>query len=784
MANSAEAGGLTNTPMLEQVFVNPDHSSQVLYQLSELWRDKKLCDATIEVGPVKVYVHRLVLLAACPYLLTVGGQHEVSILEVKLPMTVGLEGLNVFLTYLYDGVLHLTSGNLRSVEKLTKILKVTSIQKFCQEFRDSNKETGVADKLSTDYSLKMTNSSLQIIFSEIQSEMKRENTEAEPDTPSKRPRMNLDKLSAALQKKSGQSESGKDSERCHSVSSSMPSETQHDDSSSDPLMMQVKEEPVSDYEDDDDGGYSEDTSESFGGTTDFVRQAPYDTRPFPKEPSATSSNKLPVNIPPPPSLQKRPSFKQKSFPPSAQSSETDVASETDTGPEGSSVDATKVLKNIVKSMPEMAMNLGTSSEMGDDNKPSFGNEDWAMYMVRPQAQKKKSRMELPLEKKIELIREYKTSPRPRQKAFAMKYGLGRSTVSDILKKSDFYMKQYEENADLNKRRFHNSCKFEQLNRFMWSWYLEARARGVPVSGTMIQERSLKYAQELRMPDFKASNGWLQSWKSRYSIKSFKTANNETGRSRVGYMTNNPQEDSARIEVVPHILDMSAAGMAPPIPPNFTEGQDCSKIGLLPSDTYSEEPMLSEVEKIDSKTTGSQDDVSSKKLEITAESDEEEDDDDTEESDPGSPDDVRKDDEHCIVSGKAQYPPSTSGYSPPQVSSQDVTVKPYHQGYQQKPDYHISPTEFDMHAKGYLDTSSKHFQPPMHLQTSFDPQGKPFNVADIQEFKVQSSNFENPGQSSSSSAQSYGAPNSGNFEQASSHHFSLQQRESGHKDPPV
>ncbi|XP_069132368.1 zinc finger and BTB domain-containing protein 49-like isoform X4 [Argopecten irradians] len=369
MANSAEAGGLTNTPMLEQVFVNPDHSSQVLYQLSELWRDKKLCDATIEVGPVKVYVHRLVLLAACPYLLTVGGQHEVSILEVKLPMTVGLEGLNVFLTYLYDGVLHLTSGNLRSVEKLTKILKVTSIQKFCQEFRDSNKETGVADKLSTDYSLKMTNSSLQIIFSEIQSEMKRENTEAEPDTPSKRPRMNLDKLSAALQKKSGQSESGKDSERCHSVSSSMPSETQHDDSSSDPLMMQVKEEPVSDYEDDDDGGYSEDTSESFGGTTDFVRQAPYDTRPFPKEPSATSSNKLPVNIPPPPSLQKRPSFKQKSFPPSAQSSETDVASETDTGPEGSSVDATKVLKNIVKSMPEMAMNLGTSSEMGDDNKP-------------------------------------------------------------------------------------------------------------------------------------------------------------------------------------------------------------------------------------------------------------------------------------------------------------------------------------------------------------------------------------------------------------------------------
>ncbi|XP_033751764.1 uncharacterized protein LOC117335704 isoform X2 [Pecten maximus] len=382
---ATEAGSLTNTPMLEQVFVNPDHSSQVLYQLSELWRDKKLCDATIEVGPVKVYVHRLVLLAACPYLLTVGGQHEVSILEVKLPMTVGLEGLNVFLTYLYDGVLHLTSANLRSVEKLTKILKVTSIQKFCQEFRDSNKETGTADKLATDYSLKMTNSSLQIIFSEIQNEMKRESTEPEAETPSKRPRMNLDKLSAALQKKSSQSDSVKDNGRGHSVigmSSSGPSEGQQDDRTSDPLMMQVKEEPVSDYEDEDDTSFSEDTSESIGysGTTDFVRQAPYDTRPFPNESSATSGNKLTVAIPPPPSLQKRPSLKHRSFPPSAQhlsqTSETasDAPSEdANSGDLGASdetgVDATKVLKNIVKSMPEMAMNLGTASEIGEDNKP-------------------------------------------------------------------------------------------------------------------------------------------------------------------------------------------------------------------------------------------------------------------------------------------------------------------------------------------------------------------------------------------------------------------------------
>ncbi|XP_021378913.1 zinc finger and BTB domain-containing protein 17-like isoform X4 [Mizuhopecten yessoensis] len=190
----------------------------------------------------------------------------------------------------------------------------------------------------------------------------------------------------------------KDSGRGHSVSggrsvsnvaSSGLSEGQHDDRNigADPLMMHVKEEPMSDYDDEDDASFSEDTSESQGysGTTDFVRQAPYDTRPFPDEEAVSRGNKMVVALPPPPSLQKRPSLKRKSFHPSAQrtsqTSETDsvgVNEDVNSGDIGASgeggVDATKVLKNIVKSIPEMAMNLGTSSEIGDDNKPRVENK--------------------------------------------------------------------------------------------------------------------------------------------------------------------------------------------------------------------------------------------------------------------------------------------------------------------------------------------------------------------------------------------------------------------------
>ena len=57
MAESSYHDGGDPTPQ-EKVFVNQEHPNQVLSQLAELWRDKKFCDATIEVGPVKVYVSK------------------------------------------------------------------------------------------------------------------------------------------------------------------------------------------------------------------------------------------------------------------------------------------------------------------------------------------------------------------------------------------------------------------------------------------------------------------------------------------------------------------------------------------------------------------------------------------------------------------------------------------------------------------------------------------------------------------------------------------------------
>ena len=56
---------------------------------------------------------------------------------------------------------------------------------------------------------------------------------------------------------------------------------------------------------------------------------------------------------------------------------------------------------------------------------------------------------------------------------------------------------------------------------MFSFFSQARAKNIPVSGPILQSKALQFADQLDIENFQASNGWLTSWKKRYNIKQFK-----------------------------------------------------------------------------------------------------------------------------------------------------------------------------------------------------------------------------------------------------------------------
>ncbi|XP_052240655.1 jerky protein homolog-like [Dreissena polymorpha] len=147
-------------------------------------------------------------------------------------------------------------------------------------------------------------------------------------------------------------------------------------------------------------------------------------------------------------------------------------------------------------------------------------------MSQPPA--KRRRVELTLEDKIKLITESTAQPKPSLNALGERFKIGKSTVSDILKKKNVYQEQWEKNASGSKFRFDNECKFDRLNELTWEWFSRKRAQNFPLSGPVIQEKASSFAKELGYHDFKGSSGWLTSWKSRYSVKAFKVSGESAG----------------------------------------------------------------------------------------------------------------------------------------------------------------------------------------------------------------------------------------------------------------
>ncbi|KAL2076693.1 hypothetical protein ACEWY4_027710 [Coilia grayii] len=119
-------------------------------------------------------------------------------------------------------------------------------------------------------------------------------------------------------------------------------------------------------------------------------------------------------------------------------------------------------------------------------------------------------MELTLIDKVNLIKEAESTKMTRQQ-LGEKFGIGKTTVTDIIKKKDQYLKQFEENADGSRQRVKTTTKFEDVCALVWTWFQQARAKTIPVSGPMVQEKALAIATDI-------SECELQQWRASVQLQ--------------------------------------------------------------------------------------------------------------------------------------------------------------------------------------------------------------------------------------------------------------------------
>ena len=108
---------------------------------------------------------------------------------------------------------------------------------------------------------------------------------------------------------------------------------------------------------------------------------------------------------------------------------------------------------------------------------------------------RQTRRELPLEDKCRLIRE-KESGGKSCRELAEIFSIGKSQVSQIMKRKVEYLEGYEENAPGDRKRVTilQSQGMHDVDNLTFKWFQQARGNNIPVSGPMLQEKARELAQ--------------------------------------------------------------------------------------------------------------------------------------------------------------------------------------------------------------------------------------------------------------------------------------------------
>lgn len=116
----------------------------------------------------------------------------------------------------------------------------------------------------------------------------------------------------------------------------------------------------------------------------------------------------------------------------------------------------------------------------------------------------RKRKAISLETKLKIIEDVEKSGMSNND-LAKKYNIAKSSISEIMKNKEKFMYStfYKHQFKLRKGKFIN------IEDATVKWFRVHRSKNIPISGEMIKEKAIEFAQKLSVTGFKASNGWLE-----------------------------------------------------------------------------------------------------------------------------------------------------------------------------------------------------------------------------------------------------------------------------------
>ena len=136
-----------------------------------------------------------------------------------------------------------------------------------------------------------------------------------------------------------------------------------------------------------------------------------------------------------------------------------------------------------------------------------------------QSSSSKKRVYITAEQKREICLLKKAKPQPKNIELADKYRISSGQVTDILKASDKWL-NINPNSYEAKLKKPYASPVVNIEEALILWVEKAIECNLTITGSIIQEKILKFSELLGNNNFKASSGWLHNFKQRYSIREY------------------------------------------------------------------------------------------------------------------------------------------------------------------------------------------------------------------------------------------------------------------------
>jgi len=141
------------------------------------------------------------------------------------------------------------------------------------------------------------------------------------------------------------------------------------------------------------------------------------------------------------------------------------------------------------------------------------------YINKMSQQRTKQRNVISALQKREICILKKSGSKPKNVELAKQFEISEGQVSDILKESEKWL-EIDPNSYQARLRKLRPSTIAHVEEALIVWIEKALECNITITGSLIQKKALNFAELLEITDFKASSGWLQRFKKRYSISAF------------------------------------------------------------------------------------------------------------------------------------------------------------------------------------------------------------------------------------------------------------------------